>query len=220
MKRNVLENNSGKEKILEAALTLITKRGGADVTMAQIARAARMSRQAVYLHFADRGELFVAMVRYTDERRGLEAEIQRIRDAPTGVEAMRRMVSLQARTNREIWAPARILDAARRTDPAAERSWQDRLQHRLSGCREIIRHLERDGDLLPGIDVETAADLLWTITSLRMWEDLVLQRKWSANRYETYVFSLLLRSLTTKSSDGSLVEATKASNRRARREEP
>ncbi len=208
MKRNVSEKSSGKEKILEAALALITKRGGANVTMAQIARAARMSRQAVYLHFADRGELFVAMVRYTDERRGLEAEIQKIRDAPTGVEAMRRMVSLQARTNREIWAPARILDAGRRTDPAAERSWQDRLQHRLSGCREIMRHVEQDGDLLPGIDVETATGLLWTITSLRMWEDLVLQRKWSANRYEKYVFSLLLRSLTTKSPDGSLARAT------------
>jgi AcrR family transcriptional regulator len=186
----------GKERILEAALTLITKRGGADVTMAQIAKAARMSRQAVYLHFADRGDLFVAMVRYTDERRGLEAEIQKIRDAPTGVEAMRRMVSLQARTNHEIWAPAKILDAARRTDAAAERSWQDRLQHRLSGCRDIMRKVEQDGDLLPGVDVETAADLLWTITSLRMWEDLVLQRGWNAQRYEKHVFGLLLRSLT------------------------
>jgi AcrR family transcriptional regulator len=190
----------GKERILEAALALILKRGGADITMAQIAKAARMSRQAVYLHFADRGELFVAMVRYADERRGLEAEIQQIRDAPTGVEAMRRMVSLQARTNHEIWAPARILDAARRTDAAAERSWQDRLLHRLSGCRDIMRRVEQDGDLLPGVDVETAADLLWTITSLRMWEDLVLQGGWSAKRYEEYVFGLLLRSLTQKGS--------------------
>jgi AcrR family transcriptional regulator len=164
--------------------------------MAQIANAARMSRQAVYLHFADRGDLFVAMVRYTDERRGLEAEIQKIRDAPSGIEAMRRMVSLQARTNHEIWAPAKILDAARRTDAAAERSWQDRLQNRLSGCRDIMRRVEQDGDLLPGIDVETAADVLWTITSLRMWEDLVLQRRWSARRYEEYVFGLLQRSLT------------------------
>jgi AcrR family transcriptional regulator len=186
----------GKERILEAALALITKRGGADVTMAQIARAARMSRQAVYLHFADRGELLVAIVRYCDQKRGLEAEIHKIREAPTGVEAMRRMVSLQARSNHEIWAAARTFDAVRRTDPAAERSWQDRLQHRLEGCREIMRRLQQDGDLLSGVDLATAADLLWTITSLRMWEDLVLQRGWTAARYEQHVFSLLLRSLT------------------------
>lgn len=187
---------SGKEKILAAALALITRRGGADVSMQQIAKAARMSRQAVYLHFGDRGELLQALVRYADESRGLEAEIQNIRDAPTGLEAMRRMVSLQARSNHQIWAPARAFEAVRRTDPAAERGWQDRLQHRLEGCRQIMRKVEQDGDLRPGMDVRSAADLLWTITSLRMWEDLVLLRGWSAERYEKHVHDLLVQSLT------------------------
>lgn len=193
------EKVSGKEKILEAALALVMKRGGADVTMAKVAKAAHMSRQAVYLHFADRSELFLAMVRHTDHKRGLELEIQHIRDAPTGLEAMRRMVSLQARSNPQIWAPARTLEAVRRTDPAVERSWQDRLQHRLAGCRAIVRHIQEDDDLLPGMDVDTAADLLWTITSLRMWEDLVVQRGWSAARYEKHVYDLLLRTLTKRS---------------------
>ncbi len=190
------EKVSGKEKILEAALSLVMKRGGADITMAQIARAADMSRQAVYLHFADRGELFVAMVRYADDKRGLEHEIRLIREAPTGLEAMRRMVSLQARSNPQIWPAARTLDAVRRTDPEIERSWQDRLQHRLAGCRDIMRRVKHDGDLIPGTDVDTAADLLWTLTSLRMWEDLVVLRGWSAKRYEEHVNTLLLRALT------------------------
>ena len=194
------EKVSGKERILEAALALMTKRGAVDVTMAQIAKAARMSRQAVYLHFADRGELLIALVRYTDQKRGLDAEIQHIHDSPTGVEAMRRMISLQARSNPIIWPVARMLDGARRSDPEVERSWQDRLQHRLVGCRQIMRKVQDDGDLLPGIPFECAADLLWTLTSLRMWEDLVLQRKWPVKRYEEYVFGLLLRALTKGSS--------------------
>ena len=192
---------SGKEKILEAALALIARRGGADITMAQVARAAGMSRQAVYLHFSDRAELFVALVRYTDERRGLEAEIQHIRNAPSGIEAMRRMVSLQARSNPIIWPPARALESVRRADPDVERAWQDRLQHRLAGCREMIRRVEKDGDLLPGIGIDAASDLLWTLTSLRMWEDLVVQRGWSPGKYEKYVFQLLLRTLTSKRVD-------------------
>jgi AcrR family transcriptional regulator len=36
-------------QILDAALALITRKGAAAVTMAQIAEAARVSRQAVYL---------------------------------------------------------------------------------------------------------------------------------------------------------------------------
>ena len=192
------EKVSGKEKILKAAAGLVMEQGDADVTMAQIAKAAGISRQAVYLHFADRSELLVAMVRYTDERRGLEAEIQKIREAPSGLEAMRRMVSLQARSNPIIWPAALTLEAVRRRDPAVERSWQDRLQHRLLGCKEIMRQVRRDGDLLPGMDVDTAADLLWTLTSLRMWEDLVLLRGWSPQKYERQVYELLVRSLTRK----------------------
>jgi hypothetical protein len=40
-----------------------------------------------------------------------------------------------------------------------------------------------------------AADLMWSITSLRMWEDLVLGRKWSVRQYENHVIELLERTL-------------------------
>lgn len=187
---------SGKERILEAALKLIARRGGVDITMAQIAKAARMSRQAVYLHFADRGELMIALARHTDHKRGLDAEIQHIRDAPTGLEAMKRMVSLQARSNPLIWPIARMFEALRRSDPEVERPWQDRLQHRLAGCQQIMRRVEKEGALLPGIPADVAADLMWTLTSLRMWEDLVLLRGWGAQKYEEYVYGVLLRAVT------------------------
>jgi AcrR family transcriptional regulator len=185
-----------KTRILDAALSLITKRGGADVTMAEIAKAARLSRQAVYLHFSDRADLLVALVRYVDEKRGLAKEIRTIADAPSGIAALRAMASLQARMNPGVWAAARAVDAVRRTDPAAERSWQDRLQNRLDGCRRIVRRLQDEGSLRLGLDPATAADLLWTITSLRTWEDLVLQRGWSARKYEDRIHQLLLESLT------------------------
>ena len=190
-----VEKVSGKEKILEAALALVARQGAAGVTMAQVARAARMSRQAVYLYFPDRGQLFVALTRYLDQKRGLEAEIQKIREAPTGVESMRRMVALQARDNPDLWALVRNLEAVRRTDPAVERSWQDRLQNRLDGCRAIMRRVEKEGHLRPAMHRDAAADLLWTLTSLRMWEDLVLERGWSAGKYEKHVYQLLLRTL-------------------------
>jgi len=187
---------SGKEKIVEAALKLIAKRGGVDITMAQIAKAARMSRQAVYLHFSDRGELMIALARHTDQKRGLDAEIQHIRDAPTGLEAIRRMVSLQARSNPSIWPIARMFEALRRSDPEVERPWQDRLQHRLAGCQQIMRRVEKEGNLRPGMPVEVAADLMWTLTSLRMWEDLVLLRGWGPKKYEQYVCGVLLHAVT------------------------
>jgi len=197
MKVDTVSSRNSRKRILDAALSLIARRGGADVTMAEIAKAARVSRQAVYLHFGDRGALLVALARHADEKRGLADEIRKIADAPTGVGALQEMVAVQARANPGIWALARALDAVRRVDKAAERSWQDRLQHRLEGCRTIVARLQQEDALRPGLDPAAAADLLWTITSLRMWEDLVLQRGWSAQRYEAHVGECLLASLTT-----------------------
>jgi AcrR family transcriptional regulator len=192
-----MSRKNSRLRILDAALKLITKRGEAGVTMAEIAKVARVSRQAVYLNFADRGDLLIALVRYVDEKRGLAQEIQKIVDAPTGLEALREIVSLQARMNPGVWAIARAMDAVRRTDEAVERSWQDRLESRLEGCRALVSRLVSEG-VLRKADAAAAADILWSVTSLRTWEDLVLQRGWTAAQYEERVYTLLLSTLTSK----------------------
>src|SRR5262249_30866833 len=153
----MVSSNNSRVRILDVALALITKRKGADVSMAAIAEAAQVSRQAMYLHFADRADLILALVRHADEKRGLPNEIPKIADAPTGIAAMGEMVSLQARMNPRIWAIARALDAVRRIDDAAEQGWQDRLKHRLDGCRQIVARLNQEGTLKPGVSQEEAA---------------------------------------------------------------
>jgi AcrR family transcriptional regulator len=185
-----------RRRILDAAQRLLVKRGGADVKLSEVARAARVSRQAIYLHFADRAELFTAVVRHGDDQRGIPAAVQRVMDAPSGVDAIRRMVALQASMNPDIWPIARAFEAVRRLDAAAERSWQDRLEHRLRGCQEIIARLAREGMLRPGMSAGVAADLLWTLTSLRMWDDLVLERGWTAKQYEDCVSQLAVSAVT------------------------
>ena len=196
---DTVSSNNSKARILDVALALIKKRKGADVSMAEIANSAKVSRQAMYLHFADRADLMLALVRHADEKRGMEDEIRKIREAPTGVEAMCEMVSLQARMNPGIWAIAHALDAMRRTDEAAEHGWQDRLKHRLVGCGQIVEWMQREKSLKPGVSLEEARDILWSITSLRVWEDLVLERRWTAKQYEERITRLLRTALTRSS---------------------
>jgi len=47
--------------------------------------------------------------------------------------------------------------------------------------------------------MEEATDLLYVISSLRMWEDLVLVRGWTADEYQERVTRLLLESVTAPS---------------------
>lgn len=195
-----MSSPDSRARVLDAALRLIRRRGDAAVTMAQIAKAARLSRQAVYLHFADRADLMVALARHVNESLGLPAEIQRLMNSPTGIEMIEAFVSMQARGNPAVWAVARAIDAVRRTDAAAARAWQSRLESRLAGCRAIVSRLKADGSLRPRLDPSIAADLLWTMTSLRMWEDLVLEREWSPEQYQRYLTNLLIGALTSSRS--------------------
>ena len=196
-----MSSSGSRDRVLEAALRLIRKRGDARVTMAQIAKAARLSRQAVYLHFADRADLMVALARHVNESLGLPAEIQRMMNCPTGIEMIEAFVSMQARGNPAVWAVARAIDAVRRTDAAAARAWESRLKSRLEGCRTIVSRLKAEGSLRPELDPSIAADLLWTMTSLRMWEDLVLEREWSPEQYQRYVTNVLIGALTSSRSE-------------------
>jgi AcrR family transcriptional regulator len=191
-----MSSTNSVRRILDAALALITRKGDANVTMAQIAKAARVSRQAVYLHFADRAALMVAVARHLDERLGLPSDIQQAIDAPSGAAMLEACVSIQERRNSSVWAVARALDTVRRTAAPAERSWEDRSNSRLVGCRVIVARLQAEGSLRRTLDPSVAADLLWTITSLRMWENLVLARGWSPQQYQQQITRLLLETLT------------------------
>jgi hypothetical protein len=70
------------------------------------------------------------------------------------------------------------------------------LAARLGACRLIVEQLARDGSLRPELEPTIAADLLWALTSLRTWEDLVLVRGWTAAQYEERLVATLLRVLT------------------------
>jgi AcrR family transcriptional regulator len=183
-----------RDRILAATLELVQRADG-PIAMSAIAKAAGLSRQALYLIFADKADLFVDLVRYVDERRGLAAELAKIRDAPTGVAALLAMVDLQARQNPTLKPIADALELLRRQDPAAQQGWQDRLDARLGGCRATVARMSAERSLRPGLDPTVAADLVWTLTSLRMWDDLVAQRGWSADQYRERVTALLMTSV-------------------------
>ena len=192
-----------RQRICEAALRLIVKRGGADVRLADIAKAARVSRQALYLHFKDRAALFLAVAQHADDKRGLPEAIRRLQQAPTGLDALRHLAATRASLNPDIWPLARILDSVRQEDPAAAITLQNRLVARLGACRTIVDQLARDGSLRAELEPAIAADLLWAFTSLRTWEDLVLVRGWTAAQYEERLVATLLRLLTnTPTPDG------------------
>jgi len=183
-----------RSRILDAALAKVREKQGAGLTMAEVAAGAGVSRQAVYLHFADRTALLAALVRHVDEARA--AKVAAIAHAPSARAAVAAMVALQAADNPALWPLTRIFDSLRYGDPAVEAVWQNRQTCRLQLCRAIAQRFQEEGALAPHLSLDTAADLLGSLASLRLWEDLVVGRGWSAERYRSHVTYLAVGAVT------------------------
>src|ERR687897_615330 len=198
-------SSSGSEtrtRILEATWRLMVQRRGQDVRMRDVAEAAGVSRQAVYDHFGSRAALMVATARYGDEVRGLDERLRLYRATTAGVERLEAFVEFWGNYIPEIYGIARALLAARETDEAVAAAWDDRMGVVREACRDIIERLHRDGTLAPGWSREEAADLLWTMLSIRNWESLTLERGWPPNRYVARMQELTKRAFV-RGSEGA-----------------
>jgi AcrR family transcriptional regulator len=152
--------------------------------MRDIAEAAGVSRQAVYDHFGSRAKLLVETTHYVDELRGLEERRSRFQGATSGVELLEKYVEFWGNYIPEVYGMAKALLADRETDPAAAAAWDDRMGAVRASCRRTIEALHRDGMLAPEWSSrEEAADLLWTMLSVRNWEQLTIECGWSVEQY-------------------------------------
>jgi AcrR family transcriptional regulator len=181
--------------ILEAARRLFEDKDFISVTLEDVARAAGVSRQAVYKNFGSRAGLLVALVVYVDEIGGLQAKIAKVLGSPTAVSALEALVDFRASYTPSIYRLAIHVDAARRFDADAEATWQDRMQYRYANSRAIADRLATEGVLAAGWTEENAADLIWSMTSIRTYEELVIDRGWSLNRYRQRVKAILVGTL-------------------------
>lgn len=171
-----------KSRILDSALALLE---GGDVTirMADVARAAGLSRQALYLHFPTRADLLIAAARHVEHRRGMEARLAPSRAATTGRVRLDAYIEAWAGWQTEIHGIARALMAMMPADPAAAAAWEDRMRAHREGCAAAVKALARDEDLVPDYSIRQATDILWTLLSIRNWEALTQDCGWSQRRY-------------------------------------
>jgi hypothetical protein len=60
-------------------------------------------------------------------------------------------------------------------------------RERLIGVSGIVGHLDAVGALRPGLDVDRARDILWTLIAMEVYDLLVIERGWSLDEWEGWV---------------------------------
>jgi AcrR family transcriptional regulator len=176
-------NLQTRNRILNAAWKLLEANPSASVRMSDIAKEAGISRQALYLHFPTRAELLVATTLHLDAVKNVDERLARSRNASTGVERLNAFIEAWGNYIPEIYGVAKALLAMRDTDEAADLAWSGRMQAVREGCEAAIKALKKDGALSPDHSPKQATDILWTILSVRNWEQLTIDCRWSQSRY-------------------------------------
>ncbi len=192
------DNLKTKTRILEATVHMLEERGGPGVRMADIARAAGISRQAVYLHFASRAELLAATTRYLDEILEVDRRLAPSREAKSGRERLALFIEFWGNYIPEIHNVAKALLQAQETDKAAADAWRDRMAALRDGCRAAIDALHADGTLAREWKPGRATDVLWTMLSVPNWENLTLECGWSTRQYVKRMRKLAERAFVEK----------------------
>lgn len=172
-------NPNTREKILNASWELLEANPGREVRMGDIAKAAGISRQALYGHFPTRAELLIATARYLDEIKEVDKRLAPSRAATTGRERLTAFIDAWINYIPEIYGVGRAFMALKDTDEAAAAAWNDRMQAVRQGCEAAIDALQRDGDLSPDYSKQQATDILWTLLSVASWERLRMECGWS-----------------------------------------
>lgn len=177
------KNIETRNRILESTWRLLEADPGNDVRMSDIAKEAGISRQAVYLHFPKRADLLVATTRYLDEVRDIDARLAASRAAKTGLERLEAFIEAWGNYIPEIYGVAKALLAMRDQDEEAYKAWDDRMQAVREGCEAAVNALDRDGKLTNELSKKEATDLLWTMLSVRNWEQFRGECSWTQARY-------------------------------------
>ena len=188
------EKNPTRARILKSTVELLEKGGGQKVRMSDIAKAAGISRQALYLHFPTRAELLVATTRYLDEVNDVDALLAESR-AARGTARLAAWVAVWGNYIPKIYGVAKALMAMQETDEEAAAAWADRMGAVRHGCAAAVRALAEEGRLTGDMGEEEATDFLWALLSVRGWEQLRFECGWSQEDYVTRMQGAVARCL-------------------------
>lgn len=181
-----------RQRVLEAARELFIERGYVSTTIDSIAERADVSPETVYSTFGNKRSLLSELVDVSiagdlNATPILERDwVQRIREEP---DPHRRLAILTSHGS-AILARRSAVDEVVRGAASADAeiaALRDRGKaQRHAGQRELLRIVAGPTGLREGLDLETAADILYAIGSPETYRLLVVDRGWTDSRFERW----------------------------------
>ena len=140
---------------------------------------AGVTRRAVYLHFPSRIELVGGLFDHLAAAEGLHESLERVWAAPDAVAALTEWAAHVARYHPRLLVVDRAVEHVRRADDDAARHRATVAAAKLTNCRRLADRLAAKGRLVALWSPETAADVIYALTTSDVVEGLLADRGWS-----------------------------------------
>lgn len=188
-----------REAALDAAQRRFLDEGYAATTIAGVAREAGVSVETIYKTFGGKAGLVQAI--YERAIEGSEpnpaydrSDAMRERESDPRV-IMRNWGLLTAEVAAEATPIRLLIRSAAASDRDIAALLRETDASRLRRMRHHARFLDDRGYLREGVTVAQAADVLWTCSSVELYELLVLRRGWSQRRFASFISDIMIGSL-------------------------
>lgn len=169
-----------RSRILQLAWARIAEQGDAALSLVDLAKAAGVSRQTLYLLFGSRAGLLLALVAQHDAQSGVGPRLARLRQGGTPREMFEPYLRAWFDYLAEVYPVARALIAATSAgDSDAHSAWQSRMALLRAGYLQMCAALQASGALRADWTPATAADWLYSQTHVDTWQHLVLEAGWA-----------------------------------------
>jgi AcrR family transcriptional regulator len=188
-------------RVLDAARALFIERGYVATTIDAIAERADVSSETIYSTFGNKRSLLSQLVDVSiagdvNATPILERDwVQEMREEPD----TRRRLRMLAGRGRPILERRSAIDeivrGAASADPDIAALRDLGKAQRFAGQREFLRIVVGSTGLREGMDLETAADILYAVGSPETYRLLVVDRGWSGARFERWYGDTLERLL-------------------------
>jgi AcrR family transcriptional regulator len=181
-----------RREILDAAQRLFERQGYAATTMAAIAGEAGVALKTVYLAFDTKSGLLRAL--WNLRLRGDEDEApvaarewyREVVDEPEPERQLRMNAHNSRVVKVRIGPLLEVIRSAAPVDPDIDALWQ-RIQTEFHANQHVIvETLHERRALTPGLTVDRATDILWTLNHPNVWQLLVGERGWTPEQYEQW----------------------------------
>jgi AcrR family transcriptional regulator len=191
---------STREAVIAAAARLFAEDGYAATSIDAIAAAAGVSRATVFTSVGGKAKLLktaldVAIVG-DDEPIALpdRPRSKAIRAEPDPRKYLALYAQLVTEIDGRLAGIHEAVRGAADVDPTARALWESHLAQHRRGAANVIGDLTRKGGLRPGLDPETAADIVWLLGP-GAYDMLVRRRGWTPGRFQAWLTETFISQL-------------------------